>query len=169
MNGVVTHLDPDILECEVKWALGNISRNKARGGVGIQLSYLKIIKIVLLKCCIQYASRFGELSSGQRLAMPNNIQDTIQMYSFHRLARYAQNSSGQASAVHKQRTSRCTSWVLRGRGTRDQTANIHWVMEKAREFQENTYLCFNDYIKPLTLRITTNCGKFLKRWEHQTT
>ena len=71
----------------------NITRNKARGGVGIQLSYLNIIKMVLLKCCTQYASKFGELSSGQTLAMPKNGQDTIQLYSFHRLARYAQNSS----------------------------------------------------------------------------
>ena len=53
----------------------------------------------------------------------------------------------------------------KGRGTRDQTANIRWIMEKAREFQKNIYFCFIDYAKPLTMWITTNCGKFLKRWE----
>ena len=42
-------------------------------------------------------------------------------------------------------------------------------MEKAREFQKNIYFCFIDYAKPLTMQITTNCGKFLKRWEYQTT
>ena len=57
----------------------------------------------------------------------------------------------------------------KGRGTRDQIANICWVIEKATEFQKNVYLWFIDYAKPLTVWITTNCGKFLKRWEYQTT
>ena len=58
----------------------------------------------------------------------------------------------------------------KGRGTRDQIANIHWVIKKAREFQKNIYFCFIDYMpKPLTVWITTNCGKFRKRWESQTT
>ena len=53
----------------------------------------------------------------------------------------------------------------KSRGTRDQIANIHWIIEKGREFQKNIYFCFIDYAKPLTVWITTNCGKFLKRWE----
>ena len=59
--------------------------------------------------------------------------------------------------------------VRKGRGTRDQIANIHWIMEKAREFQKN--ICFRiiDMPKPLTVWITRNCGKFWKRWEYQTT
>ena len=56
----------------------------------------------------------------------------------------------------------------KGRGTRDQIANILWMMEKAREFQKNIYFCFIDYAKPF-VQITTNCGKFFKRWEYQTT
>ena len=57
----------------------------------------------------------------------------------------------------------------KGRGTRDQIANIRWIIEKAREFQKNISFCFIDYTKPLTVWITTNCGKFFKRWEYQTT
>ena len=57
----------------------------------------------------------------------------------------------------------------KGRGTRDQIANICWIIEKAREFQKSIYFCFIDYTKPLTVWITTNCGKFLKRWEYQIT
>ena len=72
----------------------------------------------------------------------------------------------------------------KGRETRDQIANIHWIIEKAREFQKNIYFCFVDYAKrfpdssvgkesasnkPLTVWITTNCGKFFKRGEDQTT
>ena len=50
-----------------------------------------------------------------------------------------------------------------GRGTRGQIVNIHWIMEKEREFQRNIYFCFIDTLKPLTVWITANCGKFLKR------
>ena len=57
----------------------------------------------------------------------------------------------------------------KGRGTRDQIANIHWIIEKAREFRKNIYFCFIDYAKSLTVWITINCGKFWKRWEYQTT
>ena len=50
----------------------------------------------------------------------------------------------------------------KGRGTRDQIANIRWIIEKVREFQKNIYFCFIDYTKPLTVWIIANCGKFLK-------
>ena len=56
----------------------------------------------------------------------------------------------------------------RGRGTRDQIANICWIIKKAREFQKNIYFCFVDYAKDFVW-ITTNCGTFFKRWEYQTT
>ena len=57
----------------------------------------------------------------------------------------------------------------KGRGTRNQIAKIHWIIEKAREFQRNIYFCFIDYAKAFDLWITTNCGKFLKKWEYQAT
>ena len=53
-------------------------------------------------------------------------------------------------------------------GTRNQIANIHCIIKKAREFQKNIYFCFIDYTEAFEW-ITTNCGKFLKRWEYQTT
>ena len=49
------------------------------------------------------------------------------------------------------------------RGTRNQIANIRWIIKKSREFQKNIYLCFIDYTKALILWITTSCGKFFKR------
>ena len=57
----------------------------------------------------------------------------------------------------------------KGRETRNQIANIHWIMEKAREFQKNIYFCFFIMPKPLSVWITINCGKSWKRWEYQTT
>ena len=57
---------------------------------------------------------------------------------------------------------------IKGRGTRDQIANICWIMEKAREFQKNIYFCFIVYAKAFVW-IIINCGIFFKRWEYQTT
>ena len=56
----------------------------------------------------------------------------------------------------------------KGRGTRGQIANIRWIINKARKFQKNIYFCFNDYAKAFVW-ITTNCGKFVKSREYQTT
>ena len=98
-DGVITHLQPDILEREVKWALGSITTNKASGGDGIYLSYFKSWKMMLSKCCTQYASKFGKLTSGhrtgkgqfsfqsQRKAMPKNVQTTTQLPLSHTLAK----------------------------------------------------------------------------------
>ena len=57
----------------------------------------------------------------------------------------------------------------KGRGTRDQITSIHWIIEKAREFHRNIYFCLLTMPKPFTAWITINCGKFVKRWEYQTT
>ena len=59
----------------------------------------------------------------------------------------------------------------KGRGTRDQIANIHWIIETAREFQKKkkSTSASLTLLKPLTVWITTNCGKLFKRWEYQTT
>ena len=56
----------------------------------------------------------------------------------------------------------------KGRGTRDQIANICWIIKKARELRENIYFCFIEYAKTFVW-VTTNCGKFFKRWEYKTT
>ena len=65
-NGVVTHLEPDILECEVKWVVGSITMNKASGGDGILAELFQILKMMLLKCCSQYVMKFGKLSSDHK-------------------------------------------------------------------------------------------------------
>ena len=65
-DGVITHLEADILVCEVKWALGSITTNKASGGEGTLVELFQILKDDAVKCCTQYASKFGKLSSGHR-------------------------------------------------------------------------------------------------------
>ena len=57
----------------------------------------------------------------------------------------------------------------KGRGTKDQIANIHWIIEKAREFQKNIYFCFIDYAKAFDCVDHSQSGKFFKRWEYQPT
>ena len=137
---------------------------------------------MLWKCWTQYASKIGKLSSGhrtgngqfsfqsQRRAMPKNVQN------YHTIALISHASK----VILKILQARLQQYVNRelpdvqarfrkGRGIRAHVANVCWIIEKAREFQKNIYFCFIDYAKPLTVWITTNSGKFLKRWEHQTT
>ena len=92
-DGVITHLEPDTLECEVKWALGSITTNKTSGDDGIPAELF----LMLLKCCTQYVSKFGKLNSGHRTgksqfsfqslrkALPKNVQTTTQLHSSHML------------------------------------------------------------------------------------
>ena len=108
---MITHLEPDILECGVKWALESITTNKPSGGYGIPVELFQILKDDAVK--IQYASKFGKLSSGhrtgkgqfsfqsQRKAMPKNAQTTAQLHSSHMLISNAQNSPSQASAIRE--------------------------------------------------------------------
>ena len=96
---MITHLEPDILECKVKWALGSITTNKASGGDGIPVELFQILKDDAVTCFTQYASKSGKLSSGhrtgkgkfsfqsQRKAMPKNVQTNTQLYSSHMLAK----------------------------------------------------------------------------------
>ena len=98
-DGVITHLEPDILECEVKWALESITMNKASGGDGIPVELFQILKDDAVKVLHSICSKFGKLSSGhrtgkgqfsfqsQRRGMPDNVQITTKLYSFHMLAR----------------------------------------------------------------------------------
>ena len=73
------------------------------------------------------------------------------------------------TTVHEPRTSRCTSWIYKRQRTRGQIVNIPWIIEKASEFQKKKQNASSTTLKHLTVWITTNCGKFFKRWEYQTT
>ena len=96
---MITHLEPDIMECEVKWALGGITTNKARERDGIPVELFQILKDDAVKSYTQYARKFGKLISdhrtekgqfsfqSQRKAMPKIVQITIQLCSSHILIR----------------------------------------------------------------------------------
>ena len=98
-DGVITHLEPDSLECEVKWALESITMNKASGGDGIPAEVFQDLKDDTVKMLYSTASKYGKLSSGhrtgkgqfsfqsQRKAMPKNAQTTAQLHSSHSLVK----------------------------------------------------------------------------------
>ena len=79
-----------------------------------------------------------------------------------RLQHYAKQNLPDVEAGLEKEEELDIKLVRKGRGTRHQIANIHWIIEKAREFQKNTYFCLIDQAKPLTLWIMTNCRKLLK-------
>ena len=103
-NGVITHLEPDILEYEVKWALGSITTNKASGGDGIPVELFQILKDdavkVLHQCqeswktqqCPQNWKRSVFIIIPQKRAMPKKVQTIVQLLSFHMLARLCSKS-----------------------------------------------------------------------------
>jgi len=98
-DGVITHLEPDILECKVKWALESITANKTGGGDGIPVDLLKILKDDAVKVLHSICQQIWKLSSGHRTrkgqfsfhsrrkTMPKNVQTTTQLYSSHMLAK----------------------------------------------------------------------------------
>ena len=83
-GGVITHLEPDILECEVKWTLGSINTNKASASFGMPLELFQILKYDAVKVLHSICQQIWKT---QRKAMPRNVQTTTQLHSSHRLAR----------------------------------------------------------------------------------
>ena len=139
---------------------------------------------MLLKCCTQYASKFGKLSSGHRTGKGQFS------FQFQRKGGSAKEYSNCCTIALISHTSKVMLKILqaklqqythqelpdvqagfrKGRGTRDQIANIHWIIEKAREFWEKKSIsALSTMPKPLTVWITTNSGEFFKKWEYQTT
>ena len=82
---------------------------------------------------------------------------------------YAQNPSSKDSKVCELRNFRLQARLRKSRGSRNQIANISWIIEKQRNSRKTSTSASLIMLKPLTLWITTHCGKFLKRWEYQTT
>ena len=132
--------------------------------------------MILFKCCTQYASIFGKLSSGrrtgkgqfsfqsQRKAMPKNVQTIIQLHSFHMLARlYSKSFKLGLQQYVNRKCPDVQAGFRKGRGTRDQIANIYWIIEKAREFQKNIYFCFVDYAKAFYCVDHNKLWKILKK------
>ena len=121
-DGVITHLETDILECEVKWALESITTNKASGGDGIPVELFQILKDVAVKVLHSICQQIGKLSSGHRTgkglfsfqSQRKAVQRMFKLSHNCTHLTHQQNSLSQASTVHELRTSRCSSWIWKG-------------------------------------------------------
>ena len=158
--GMITHLESDILESKAKWALGSITTNKASRGDRIPAELFHILKDdavkVLHSICQQIwktqqwppdwkrsvlfsipkKGNAKERSNYHTIALISHSSKVILKILQVRLQQYVNRELPDVHAGFK-----------KGRGTRDQIANICWIIKKAREFQKNIYFCFIDYAK----------------------
>ena len=167
-----THLEPDILECEVKWGLGSITTNKANGGNGIPVELLQSLKDDLVKVLhsiyqqiwktLQWPQHWKrsvfivipkkgnakECSNYLTIALISHASKVMLKILQARLQQYMNCEFPDVQAGFR-----------KGRGTRDQIANICWIITKAREFQQNISFCFIDYAKAF------DCVDYNKLWK----
>ena len=170
-DGVITHthLEPDILEREIKWALGSITTNKASGGDGIPVELFQILKDVAVKvlhsrCQQMWKTQQWPQDWKRSVFIPIPKKGNAKECSnYHTIALISHASKVMLKILQ----ARLQQFVNRElpdvqacfRKGKDQIANIRWIMEKAREFQKNICFCFIDYAKAFVW-ITINCGKF---------
>ena len=171
---MITHLQPDILEWEVKWAIGSITTNKASRGDGIPVELFQILEDdavkVLHSICQQiWKTQQWPQDWKRSVSIPipkkGNAKECTN-YCTIALISHASKVMLKILQARLQQYVNCElpdvqAGFRKGRGTRDQIDNIDWVIEIAREFQKNIYFCFIDYAKAFVW-ITTNYGKFFK-------
>ena len=174
-SGVITHLEPDILECEVKWALGSITMNKASGSDGIQVELFQILKDdamkVLHSICQQIwkiqqwpqdwkrslfipipkKGNAKECANYLTIALISHASKVMLKILQARLQQYVNHEFPDIQAG-----------IRKVRGIGDQMANIHWITDKTREFQKNIYFCFIDYAKAFDCVDHNKLWKILK-------
>ena len=173
-DGVITHLEPDILECEVKWALGSINMKKASGGDGIPVELFQILKDdavkVLHSICqqiwkiqqwpqdwkrsvfipIQKKGNAKECSNYRTIALISHASKVMLKILQARLQQYMKRELPDVQADFR-----------KGRGTRDQIANICWIIEQ-ESYRKKIYLCFIDYAKAFDCVDHNQLWKILK-------
>ena len=170
---MITHLEPDILECEVKWALESITMNKASGGDGIPVELFQILKDdavkVLHSICQQIwktqqwpqdwkrsvfipipkKSNAKECSNYRTIALIAHASKVMLKILQGRLQEYVNRELPDVQAGFR-----------KGRGNRDQIANIRWTQKKQGNSRKKFTSASLTTVKPLNVWITTNCGKF---------
>ena len=156
---MITNLEPDILECEVKWALESVTTDKASGGDELPVELFQILKDdagkVLHSICQQIWKTQQWPEDWKRsvfIPIPKK-GNAKECSNYHKIALISQTSK----VILKILQARLQQYdcelpdvqagFRKGRGTRDQIADICWIIKKAREFQKNIYFCFIDYAK----------------------
>ena len=157
---MITDLEPNILECEVKWALQSITTIKASGGDGIPVELFQILKddaVKVLHSICQQMWKTQQWPQDWKRSLFISIPkkgNAKECSNYHTIALISHTSKVMLKILQ----ARLQQYVNRelidvqarfrkGRGTRDQIANIPWIIEKGREFQKNIYFCFIDFAK----------------------
>ena len=147
---MITHLEPDILECEVKWALESITTNKASGGDGIPVEVFQILKddaVKVLHSIYQQVWKTQQWPQDWKRSVFIPIPkkgNAKECSNYHTIAFISRTSKVMHKILQQYMNYELPdvqAGFRKGRGTRDQIANIHWIIEKARELQKNIYLC----------------------------
>ena len=176
---MITHLKPVILECEVKWALKSITTNKIIGGDGIPVELFQILKDDVVKVLHSICQQIWKTQQWPQdwkrsVFIPIPKKGNAKECSTCRtiaLISHASKISYTGKVMLKVLQARLQQYVnheltdvqagfRKGRGTRDQIANIRWTIEKARKLRKTSICALLTMPKPLTVWITLNCGKF---------
>ena len=171
-NGVITNLEPDILECEFKWALGSITMKKTSGGDELPVELFQILKEDAVKVLHSICQQIWKTQQWPQdwkrsvfipIPKKGNVKEcsnycTIALISHATnvmlkilQARFVQYVNHELPDVQGE--------FRKGSKVRDQIANIHGIIEKAKEYQKNIYICFTDYAK------ASDCVDHNKLWK----
>ena len=174
---MITHLEPDILECEVRWASASITMNKTSGGDGIPVELFQILKddaVKMLHSICQQIWKTQQWAQDWKRSVFIPIPkkgNAKECSNYHTIAL----DSAANKIMFKILQARLQQYLNRELpdvqpGFGKSRRLIHWIREKAKEFQKKKLTCASlTMLKSLTVWITTNRGKFLKRWEYQIT
>ena len=159
-DGVISHIEPDILECKIQWALRSITTNKASGGDGIPAQLFQILKddavLVLHSMCQQiWKTQQWPQDWKRSVFIPIPKKGNAKEYTNYRTIALFSHASKVMLKILQAKLQQYLNQELpdvqagfrKGRGTRNQIANICWIIEKASKFQKNMYFCFIVYAK----------------------
>ena len=159
---MITHLKPDILKCEAKWALGSITTNKASGGDGTPVELFQILKddaekVLHSICQPIWKTQQWPQDWKRSVFTPIPKKGNAKEWSNYCTIALISHASKVMFKIFQARLQQYVNCELpdvqagfrKSRGTRDQIANICWIIKKVREFWKNIYFCFIDYAKAL--------------------
>ena len=174
---MITHLEPDILGCEVKWALESITKNKASGGDGIPVELFQTMKDDAVKVLHSICQQIWKTQQWPQdwkrsvfIPMPRK-GNPKECSNYHTIALISHASKVMLKILQvrlrlqqyvNQELPDVQAGFRKGRRTRDKIANICWIIKKAREFQKNIYFCFIAYAKAFDCVDHSKLWKILK-------
>ena len=169
------YLEPDVLECEVKWALESITTNKVSGGDGIPVDLFQIlndgaVKVLRSICQQIWKTQQWPQDWKRSVFIPTPKKGNPKECSnYHTIAFISHSCKGMLKILQARLQQYVNCELLdvqagfrKGRGTRDQIGNIRWIITKIREFQKNIYFCFIGYAKAFDCVDHNKLWKILK-------